>query len=87
MKNLYRADTKKLTQLWDKGSLKDCYCLIFSLLYGFRIVWNDENGLPHRLAEKDSTSYVLSGFFVVLAVFESEEQARQHFSDYVKYAD
>ena len=86
MKNIFRVDTKKLTERWDKGLLKDCYCLIFSDSYGFRIVWNDEKGFSHRL-NKDKNTILLNGFFIVLAVYETEEQAKKHFSDFIKWAD
>ena len=87
MKNIYRADTKKLSDLWDKGNLKDCYCLLFSDLYGFRIIWNDENGNAHRLDKKDSNTLILKSFFIVLAVYETEDEAKNHFNDFVKWTD
>ena len=80
----HRPNIKKLTEQWDSGRLRDCYCLVFSNVYGFRIVWNDEDGRPHGLK---NDNYLLTGFFAVLAVYETEEQARSHFSDFIKWAE
>lgn len=84
MKNLNRANVDKLTKQWDSGLLKDCYCLVFSNVYGFRMIWNDEKGNPHTLK---NNSNILQGYFVVLAVYETEEQARAHFDDFIKWVE
>lgn len=80
-----RANVEKLTKLWDLGELKDCYCLIFSNLWGFKIIWNNEDGEPQLL--KNDGSKILQGYFVVLAIYETEEQAKQHFQDFVKWSE
>ena len=82
MKNMYRANVEKLTEQWDSRILKDCYCLIFSNVWGFRIIWNNEDGQPQSL---DNNSKILQGYYVVLAVYETEEQAKQHFKDFIKW--
>ena len=84
MKNINRANVEKLTKQWDEGNIKDCYCLVFSYTWGFRIVWNDENGNPHNL---NNNNEFLKGYFVVLAIYETEEQAKTHFNDFIKWAD
>lgn len=84
MKNILRPNIDKLTKMWDSGLLKECYCLVFSHTWGFRIIWNDEEGNSHTL--KDN-SEILQGYFVVLAVYESEDQAKTHFYDFVKWAE
>lgn len=53
MKNTRRTNIKRLTEQWDLGILKDCYCLIFSDVWGFKIIWNNEDGQPQSL-ENDS---------------------------------
>lgn len=75
-----RANVAKLTKMWDTYNLKDCYCLIFSPVWGFKIIWNDEDGQTHSLDDKGE---VLTNYFVVLAIYETEEQAKKHFKDYV----
>ncbi len=84
MKNLNRANVDRLTKQWDSGNLKDCYCLVFSPVWGFRIVWNNEDGQARSLK---GNSEILQSYFVVLAVYETEEQAKAHFEDFVKWVD
>ena len=84
MKYTNRPNTDKLTNLWDRGELKDCYCLVFSHTWGFRIIWNDEDGKPHGL--KDDAN-ILQGYFIILAIYETEDQAKQHFNDFIKWAE
>lgn len=83
MKNTRRANIKRLTEQWDLGILKDCYCLIFSDIWGFKIIWNNEDGQPQSL---ENDSKILQGDFVVLAIYETEDEARQHFEDFIKWA-
>lgn len=79
----FRTDVKRLTEQWDSSILKDCYCLIFSPVWGFKIIWNNEEGQPQSL---ESGSKILQGYFVVLAVYETEDEARQHFEDFIKWS-
>lgn len=67
-------DSAKLTKLWDGGKLKNCYILAFSGLFGFRIFWNNEEGLPQNLI---SGGQPLPKFWEVLRIFETEEQAKE----------
>lgn len=79
-----RTDVERLTKQWDSNMLKDCYCLIFSPVWGFKIIWNNEEGHPQSLEMLGSK--ILQGYFVVLAVYETEEQAKQHLKDFIKWS-
>ena len=80
-----RPNIDRLTKQWDAGKLKDCYLLLFSNIYGFQIVWVNEDGKTCLL--NDTNSSLIEGYFIPLAVFETEEQARQHLKDYVKWSE
>lgn len=84
MRNILRANVEKLTKLWDSGSLKECYCLVFSPVYGFRIIWNDEDGIAHGLR---NDSNILQNYFSVLAMYDTEEQAKNHLKDFIKWSE
>lgn len=84
MKYTNRANIERLTKQWDAGILKNCYCLIFSNIYGFKIIWNNETGEAQNLK---GDALILKGYFVVLAVYETEEQAKKHFNDFIKFMD
>lgn len=78
-----RTDVERLTKQWDSGILKDCYCLVFSDVFGFKIIWNNEDGTPQSLNGNE----ILQGYFVVLAVYETEDEAKSHFKDFIKWVE
>lgn len=80
-----RPNINRLTKQWDAGQLKNCYLLLFSHIYGFQIVWVNEDGKTCLL--NDVNSSLIEGYFIPLAVFETEDQARQHLKDYVKWSE
>lgn len=80
-----RPNIDKLTKQWDAGQLKDCYLLLFSNIFGFQIVWVNEDGITK--CSKDSDATICQGYFSVLSVFETEDQAKNHLKDYVKWSE
>lgn len=79
----FRPNIKKLTKQWDKGQLKDCYCLLFSNVWGFKIVWINEDGCTQCI---EDGSTLMESYFVVLAVYETQEQAENHLKDFIKWS-
>ena len=83
MKNLFRTNISKITKQWDNNELKDCYCLIYCNAFGLRIIWNNEDGVAKTLEGGD---LIYKSYYNVLSVYETEKQAREHLSDFIKWA-